>query len=379
MKRDGEPFAGSGCGAGGSIGAAEPIPFPPVGTGRGESERPSFEADDLLGERVFAEAAAAAQPAIPPSGAAIRRLRLRRVTRADVRALGQRGRDRWLAASDNLRASLLMVASILIISVMMAAIKAIGTGLPLTQTLLIRQVLLTLLILPMFTADLRGAFRTRNLGLQLLRGVFALGSQYTYFLALLYLPFAEMTALGFSQVIFMTIAAVIFLKETVGVRRWIATGVGFVGVVIMLKPGAEVLNPYALVAIFSALLLSGVTLFIRLMAATETTAALLLYQSTVLCAAYLGPALYFWEWPTQREWILLGVIGIFGTIGQYLFTWAFKVGETAALAPLEFTRLLLAVAIGFLFFHEVPDVATILGASIVIGSTIYTVRRNAGG
>jgi drug/metabolite transporter (DMT)-like permease len=145
----------------------------------------------------------------------------------------------------------------------------------------------------------------------------------------------------------------------------------------MLRPTGAVLNPYALVAILSALLLCGVTVSIRLMAASESTASLLLYQSAVLCTAYLIPAIIWWDWPDAREWALLAVIGLSGTIGQYLFTVAFKVAETTALAPLEFTRLLIAIVVGYLIFAEVPDLTTMAGALVVIGSTIYTVRRNA--
>jgi drug/metabolite transporter (DMT)-like permease len=300
-----------------------------------------------------------------------------RLGRQRLYTLGAHSRARWQAAPDNLRGSALLVLSIAVFSAMMAAIKAIGTNLPLTEILLIRQAMLTLLILPFFKEDLAAAFRTGHLGLQLLRGLFALGSQFTYFLALLYLPLAEMTALGFSQVIFMTLTAVIVLKETVGLRRWLATGVAFIGVLIMLRPTDAALDPYALLAILSAILLCGVTVFIRLMAATESTASLLLYQSAVLCAAYLGPAVIWWEWPSAIEWTLLLVIGIAGTIGQYLFTVAFKIAETSALAPLEFTRLLIAIIVGYLIFAEVPDVTTMFGALIVVGSTIYTVRRNA--
>ncbi|WP_162292631.1 DMT family transporter [Hartmannibacter diazotrophicus] len=326
----------------------------------------------------MAEAATAPVPTVSAIGAAGLAVATRRRFGTGLAAAGRRGRSRWHAVPDNLRGSALMVGSIVFFCVMMAGIKDIGTGLPLVEILLIRQVFSTLVILPFFRHDLASAFRTNNARMLLLRGLFTLGSQYTYFLAVIYLPLAEMTALGFSQVIFMTIGAVLILKERVGRRRWIATAIGFVGVAIMLKPGAEVLNPYALLAIVSAVLLCGVTLSIRLLAATETTTTLLLYQSIVLCSAYLGPTIWWWEWPSAQEWTMLVVVGVFGTICQYLFTMAFRVGEASAIAPLEFTRLIMAGLIGFLYFGEIPDAWTLIGATIVVGSTIDTVRRNAG-
>jgi drug/metabolite transporter (DMT)-like permease len=291
--------------------------------------------------------------------------------------LHRRGKEKWTTVPDNMRGSILFILSVALFSVMMTAIKEIGTGLPLTQVLLIRQVILTLILLPLLLGDLPTALRTDHLGKHIVRGLFCLGSQYTYFLALLYLPLADMTALGFSQVIFMTIAAVVILKEKVGWRRWLATLVGFLGVLIMLRPTGEAMNAYALVAVLSALLLCGVTISIRLMAQTESTETVMLYQSFVLCAAYAVPAFHWWQWPSQKEWLLLAVIGMVGTLGQYLFTLAFRIAEAAALAPLEFTRLLIAIVVGYFIFSEVPDLSTMLGAMIVMGSTIYTVRRNA--
>lgn len=295
-----------------------------------------------------------------------------------LRRLGARSRSRWSAASDNLRGSALMIASVLAFCVMMAAIKAIGDGLPLVETLLIRQLLLTAIVLPFLKGDVVAVFRSQHAGPLILRGLFSLGSQYSYFLAVLYLPLAEMTALGFSQVVFMTLTAVIVLGERVDRRRWIATAVGFVGVLVMLRPGAALFDPHALLAIVSALFLCGVTVFIRLLANSESTTSMLLYQSAVLCAAYVGPALWLWQWPTAREWGLLALIGVFGTVGQSVFTMAFKVAETSALAPLEFTRLIVAAAIGYVLFDEIPDLRTLAGASVVIATTIYTVRGNAG-
>lgn len=291
--------------------------------------------------------------------------------------LQRRGRQKWITVPDNMRGSILFILSVVLFCIMMVAIKQIGTGLPLPQILLIRQVILTMILLPLLLSDLSRALSTEYLGRHILRGLFCLGSQYTYFLALLYLPLADMTALGFSQVIFMTIAAVVILKEKVGWRRWLATIVGFVGVLIMLKPTGGAVDTYTLVAVLSALLLCGVTISIRLMARTESTETVMLYQSFVLCAAYAVPTVLWWRWPSQEQWFLLAVIGVVGTLGQYLFTLAFRMAEASALAPLEFTRLLIAIILGYFVFSEIPDVSTMLGALIVIGSTIYTIRRNS--
>ncbi|WP_181706684.1 DMT family transporter [Chthonobacter rhizosphaerae] len=303
-----------------------------------------------------------------------RRARVYRM--ADLTALQRRSAGRFVTASPNLQGSVMMLASIVLFSIMLAGIKLIGERLPVTQILFLRQVILSVLLVPLFMKDIRGTLRTNHLGLQLGRGLFSLGSQLCFFVALVNLPFAEMTALGFSQVLFMTVLAVVILKERVDARRWIATGIGFVGVLVMLKPTGEGLNVYALMSILAALLVCGGTITIRMMATRESTATILIYQTIVLVPAYLVPTIVWWVPPTPFEWGLLLVIGAISTAAQWLFTRASQIGEAAALAPFEFTRLLFAVVFGYALFAELPDLATLVGAAIVIGSTAYTIRRN---
>jgi drug/metabolite transporter (DMT)-like permease len=236
---------------------------------------------------------------------------------------------------------------------------------------------MTLLLVPMFLPDGWSILDTKHLGLQFARGMFSLGAMMCGFTALIHVPLADVTALGFSQVLFVTIAAVLFLGEKVGPRRWIATAVGFVGVVIMLRPGQDGVNIYLLLALAGALSGSGISITVRLLAQTEKTTTILLYQALVLLAALLPPTIQWWVTPTPREWLLILLVGVFGTLGQWLITKAFQVGEASALAPLDFIRLLIATAIGYFVFAELPDATSFLGAAIVVGATIYTVRRNA--
>ncbi len=285
---------------------------------------------------------------------------------------------RWSAASGNLRATIMTIASIALFSIMLTNIKLIGARVPLTEILLIRQIIVTAVIVHFFGGSLRHALRTSSLGLQILRGLFSFGSQLTQFIALLYIPLAEVTGLSFSQVIFVTVGAAVILRESVGWRRWLATIGGFCGVFIMLLPaGGGQPSAFALMAVLSGLLSAGVSITIRSMARTESAITIMLYQSIVLCIGFVGPAAWWWVWPTAREWWLLATIGIFGSVAQYLFTRACQIGEASALAPLEFSRLLLAVVIGYFVFAEVPTLIMLAGATIVIGSTVYTVRHNA--
>ena len=327
----------------------------------------------------LAEPAAAEDPAAAPRAARPQSIAAR------IQGLRPRpgGIARWRAwwdrAPDNLRGSILMIAAFVVFSVMTAAIKAIGTRVPLPQVLLLRQVIMTVLLMPLFLHDIRHALSTSRLSLQITRGLFSLMSMLFGFTAIIHVPLADATALGFSQVLFVTILAVVILKEAVGWRRWAATLIGFVGVLIMLRPTGDGLsNPYGLFAVIGALFGSGITVTVRMLAQSEKTATILLYQAIVLCLALIVPTVLWWENPTPREWLLIGLIGVVGTAGQYLITRAYQVGEAAALAPLDFVRLLIATGIGFAVFAELPSLPTFIGASIVVAATVYTVRRNAG-
>lgn len=284
--------------------------------------------------------------------------------------------ETWNSASNNLRATIMTLVSIVLFSAVLASIKILGSQLPMTQILLIRQLVVSMVIFYFIGGRIRQALQTQRLGLQIMRGVFSWGSQLTQFIALLYIPLAEVTALSFSQVVFITIGAGLILGERVGWHRWFATAAGFIGLFIMLAPTGEGLNAFALLALASGILGAGVSLTIRAMADRESTLTIMLYQCGILCLAYIGPALWYWTWPMAQEWCILVVIGLLGALAQYLFTRGCQIGEAAAIAPLEFTRLLLAAAVGYLVFFEVPSLLTLTGAVIIIGSMIYTVRHN---
>jgi drug/metabolite transporter (DMT)-like permease len=283
----------------------------------------------------------------------------------------------WSAASPNLRGSAYMMAALLVYAVMVGAIKHVGGVIPLVQILLIRQIVMSLVLLAMSRGGLRPMLRTRRPGLQIIRSILTLTAMLCGFTAVIQVPLAQATAIGFSQVLFVTIAAVIVLKEEVDARRWIATVIGFLGVLVMLKPSGDGLDTFALLAVAGALLNAGITVSVRMLAATERTDTILIWQGMVMITALAVPTWLWWVPPDATQWFWLIVLSLFGTAGQWLITRAYQVGEAAALAPLDFSRLILASLTGFVFFAEIPELSTWIGAGIVVGATLYTIRKNA--
>lgn len=283
----------------------------------------------------------------------------------------------WRGASGNLRGSLYMMSAMLFYAVMAGAMKHVGAAIPLVEILLIRQIIMSAIIAVFAGAALPVMLKTTRPGLQVLRALVTLASMLAGFAALIHIPLAQATAIGFSQILFVTIAAVVVLKEKVDGRRWAATAFGFVGVLIMLNPSSKGLDFYALMSVAGALFGAVITISVRMLAATERTETILLYQCIVLVAVLALPTWWWWVSPNAEQWFWIAVLSLFGTAGQWLITRAYQVGEAAALAPLDFTRLILSCFTGFVFFAEIPALTTAIGAAIVIGATLYTIRKNS--
>ena len=205
-----------------------------------------------------------------------------------------------------------MIVAFVFFAAMMAGIKAIGTRLPLVEILTVRQLIIVAVLLPLFVRIGPSLFRTKHLGLQIQRGLLGLGAMLTTFTAMIHIPLAETTAIGFSQSLFVTIGAVIFLGETVGWRHWTAIGAGFVGVMVMLKPSGDNLNLYGLLVVLGAIFGAGLTITVRRLAERERTATILAYQAVILLAALGVPTILWWTPPTADEWLLLLMIGSVG-------------------------------------------------------------------
>tara|TARA_B100001142_G_C14104839_1_gene566730 strand:- start:33 stop:584 length:552 start_codon:yes stop_codon:yes gene_type:complete len=171
--------------------------------------------------------------------------------------------------------------------------------------------------------------------------------------------------------------AIIILREKVGVRRWIATLVGFGGVLIVLQPGTETASIGGLLAVLAALLFAISIALIRILSKTESPTSIVFWMSVFLTPLSIGPAIWFWTTPDPRELILLIGVGALATIGHYSMARALSLSEATALTPLDFTRLPFAALIGYFMFSEIPAHTTWIGAGIIILSAIYISNREA--
>ena len=262
---------------------------------------------------------------------------------------------------------------------MIALIKQVGQTLHVTEILFFRQMVMLLIAAPAIARGFPGALITKRLSLQATRLFFAFFAMVLGFASVIHLPLAEATTLNFAKTFFVSILAIVFLGEVVGLRRWGAIIVGFAGVVIVAWPfGAEgdaQFNIYSLMAIIAAACVAVVMIALRKLSQIDKPITILSYQAIGIGLLMIPPTIWFWKTPTVDEIILLGAIGAISFVAQYCNIQAYKAAEASALAPLDYARLVFALLLGYLMFNEWPEPRVFIGAILIVGAAIYTLHR----
>jgi len=222
--------------------------------------------------------------------------------------------------------------------------------------------------------------RTRDLKLHALRGLFHTPGYGLWYEAVAWLPLATMSALGFTGPIFVTLGAVIFLRETVHWRRWLAVGVGFAGMLVIVRPRAEGFHGAAWLVLLSALAYALMMLLARWMTRPqrphESTSSFVFYMLAGQAVAGWLVALGSWRSPDARSLVEMAAMGVFGILGNYGLAEAFRRAPVALVAPFEYTGLVWAVVLGAVVFGDVPRPTFWLGAAIIVGAGLYTLRAD---
>lgn len=287
-------------------------------------------------------------------------------------------RARFDALGPNVRGALWMLMAAFVWATNEATIKWLGRSLDPFQISFFRCLFGGLTILP-FVVVSGGAraFRTRHFGGHFIRAAAGYIAMALSFYSVIHMPLADATALSFTRPLFVVVLAVLLLREIVRWRRWTATAVGFLGVIIMARPGLASIDLPLMAAITSAFFVAVVSVMIKKLTETEHPTTILFYFGIISSSLALGPALLVWKTPTPVEFLILLGIGAAGSLGQFLTILAFRIGEATAVDPFDYARLIYASIFGFLFFAELPDRFTLLGAAIIVASTWYIAQREA--
>ena len=283
----------------------------------------------------------------------------------------------WLSLPENLRGILWLILGAFLFVLVDVFVKMLGRKFDPFQLALFRYAIGWIVLAPIFIRMGRSNLRTQHIGLHLLRMVLAFAAQLGVFVSVIYMLLADATAFMFTKPLFTTVVAVLLISEAVSARRWVATLVGFVGVLIMVRPGSDSMDPVALIAIGAAMTFAVANVLIRMLARTEPPNRILFYYHIGGIVAFTGPAIWVWRTPVGNEWLLLIAIGVITTAGMVCYIRAFSVGEPSAVGPSENVRLIYAALFGYFLFAEIPSIWTGIGAAIIVASTYYIARDEA--
>lgn len=277
----------------------------------------------------------------------------------------------------NVQGALWLVAGGFIFTSTSAMIRLLSTQIESVQTAFFRAVISVILLLPMIAAGRVKPWESKRITGHFWRTLMGTLSMVLGFYAVSLLPLADATAIAFSQPLFSVVVAALIAGEKVRWRRWSATIVGFVGVLIMVQPGEGSLQIGALVALANAASVAISILLVKRLSGTETP-LMILTQFALFSTVFLTlPAIWVWRWPDLWGWVLAIGVALTATVGQYFWVQAFKAGEMSAVAPFEYLRLPFAVFVGWLIWGEMPVIWTYVGAAIVIASALYIAHREA--
>jgi len=253
---------------------------------------------------------------------------------------------------------------------------AIHIGPFLTQAL--RYLMGVLVMLPLMWSAGFASYRPRNVGGQFARGAVHTAGLCLWFIAIPHITLAETTAIGFTTPLFIMMGAALFLREPMRWERWVASGLGFAGVLIVVGPklGASG-GGYSLIMLASAPIFAASFLITKALTRYERPEVIVAWQSITVALFSLPLALAQWQMPSPLQWALLLLCGVLGSAGHYCLSRSFAVADISATQSVKFLDLVWAALLGWLVFADVPSQSTLVGGVVICASTLWIARREA--
>lgn len=270
-----------------------------------------------------------------------------------------------------------MLAGVFALATMDAMAKWLAASYSVAQVVFFRSLFAIPLILLLAHASggLRLLVKTKHPWVHLARGLVAAVATFAFFTSLRYMPLAEAWAIAFAAPLIVTALSWPLLGERVGWRRWAAVLVGFLGVLVVVRPGMATFQPAALLALVTAMGYGLILITARKYAPSESTPTLVFYTTVVplVAAAAFLPAQ--WQTPEAFDWVLFAGMGLLGGAAMLLLTQAFRLAPAAIVAPFDYTALIWSVGWGWLIWNELPDAYGWVGAALVVTAGLYVVHR----
>ncbi|MEZ5589440.1 MAG: DMT family transporter [Gammaproteobacteria bacterium] len=270
---------------------------------------------------------------------------------------------------------ILMLFSTLGEAVLLITVRTLSNDVHPFELAFFRNFFALITLLPWFMLHGFSAIRTRRPWLHLLRASTNVSAMLCFFTAVGLIPLAQVQALGFTAPLFATLLAALLLGETVRLRRWIALIVGFIGALLIIRPGVQTIEGGALLVLLAAGFWGFTMVVIKILSRTESALTITVYMGLLMTPLALLPALFVWTWPSWQQLALLGAGAVIGTLGQLAMAQAFRVADVTVVLPLDFTKLIWAALLGYLLFAETIDNWTVLGAVVIFTSVFYIALR----
>ena len=274
----------------------------------------------------------------------------------------------------------LKLVSVLCLALMASCVKYLGNGVPAAQVVFFRGAIsmLVIMFVAWRTAGLN-ILKTANWQAHALRSLAGALSMFCWFIALTLIPLAQMMAISFTIPLFLTVLAMLMLGERIHIYRWMALLIGFAGVLVIVAPELASEGGSKLgvgIALLAAILASFALMFLRRMSGHEHALTITFYFFLTSSAlALLTLPFAAWPMPNREQWILLGMTGGFGVLGQLSMSFCYRYAEASLVAPLDYVSILFALAIGYYVFGEIPRVTTWMGAPLVIAAGVIIIWR----
>ncbi len=279
--------------------------------------------------------------------------------------------------NDNLRGALWILLAATCAAGMSLSIRGIGGEIPTAQIVFVRCVLGLGLVL-VFSARYGSInVRTPQWKWMVVRSSMTLVALLCGFYSISVLPLTTATVLFFTAPLFVTVLAVPFFGETVGWRRGLATLAGFIGTIVVLRPGIGGFDPNMLFAIASSLIFAGVLLMGKRLSKTDTIGTMMCYAMVIAGLGSMPIAISVWQTPSWLEWLFMACVAGFGTLRGFSDTKGYATGEASVMAPFQYARIVVIAIAAYFLFDEIPDGPTIIGAAIIIASSLYIAQREA--
>lgn len=219
--------------------------------------------------------------------------------------------------------------------------------------------------------------RTQRFGLHVWRALINVVAMLLFFMGLALTPIAQVQALGFTAPLFASLLAIIFLRERVFLWRWSALIVGFLGALIIIRPGMKSVDVGSLLVLGSAAIWACAIVIIKMLSRTDSSVTITAYMVILMTPLSFLSAVFFWQWPNGTQLLWLGLVGVSGTLAQMGMAQAFRMAEATAVLPLDFMKLIWGAMIGYALFGEIPDAGIWIGGVTVFAAATYIAYRES--